>query len=357
MRSIVYRRSLSYTSGAGQLMAMQVRAMRAAGIDTQLACQRGALRFWLRARLRARRISAGELHRLAGTPELLVIDHGMELPQAQIVFAHNLMAEARRYLERPDIDAAAVREVEFFSRLNRQALVVANSKLVRDAISRHYDWPDDQLRVCHPGFRADIFSRDRRGQLRAQARRSLGIADDTPLVGFVTSGDLHKRGLGVFIDTATAMLRERPDLRFLVTGSRSLPRWMRRHTMLTRGQLLHRPRGRHPEQWMSALDVFLYPARYEEFGMVVVEACALGVPVITSRRVGAAECLPGIYSPWLSDAPDPEALARRALALLADEQARADLSVAGSAMAADYSDARYGERSLSVIAPRTEAAA
>jgi hypothetical protein len=217
MRSIVYRRSLSYTSGAGQLMAMQVRAMRAAGIDTQLACQRGALRFWLRARLRARRISAGELHRLAGTPELLVIDHGMELPQAQIVFAHNLMAEARRYLERPDIDAAALREGEFFSRLDRQALVVANSKLVRDAISRHYDWPDDQLRVCHPGFRADTFSRDRRGQLRAQARRALGIADATPLVGFVTSGDLHKRGLGVFIDTATAMLRERSDLRFLVT--------------------------------------------------------------------------------------------------------------------------------------------
>lgn len=357
MRSIVYRRSLSYTSGAGQLIAMQVRALRAAGIDTQLACQRGALRFWLRSGLRARHLSYAQTQKLVGRAGLLVIDHGMELPGAQIVFSHNLMSEARRFLERPDIDIAAERERRFFAELDRSSTVVANSHLVRDAIAEHFDWPDEQLRVCYPGFRAAVFDSARREQLRAQARRALGISEDTPLVGFVTSGDLHKRGLGVFINAAMQMAERRADLRFLVTGSRMLPGWMRSHPLLMQGLLMHRAKGTHPERWMSALDVFLYPARFEEFGMVVPEACALGVPVITSRRVGAAELLPDVYAPWVCDVPEADVLADLTLRLLDDRSTRECLSSAGIVAAADWDDARYARESVSVVASRLEAAA
>ncbi len=36
------------------------------------------------------------------------------------------------------------------------------------------------------------------------------------------------------------------------------------------GKLAYRPKRRDPERWFAALDLFLYPARFEEFGMVVV---------------------------------------------------------------------------------------
>jgi glycosyltransferase involved in cell wall biosynthesis len=153
------------------------------------------------------------------------------------------------------------------------------------------------------------------------------------------------------------MLAQRPDLRFLVTGSRMLPEWMRRHPLLRRGRLLHRARGAHPERWMSALDVFLYPARFEEFGMVVLEACALGVPVITSRRVGAAECLPEVYAPWICDEPEPGALAALGLRLLGDQAARSSLSKAGIAAAGRYTDRHYAAQSLSIVSSCLEAAA
>jgi glycosyltransferase involved in cell wall biosynthesis len=357
MRTIVYRRSLSFTSGAGQLIAMQVRALRAAGINTELVCQRGGWRFWLRSGLRARHVTAAASQGITGTPERLVVDHGMELPGAQIVFAHNLMSEARHFLDRPDIDFAAEQEHRFFSALNSEALVVANSQLVRKAIAERFQWPDELLKVCYPGYRKEVFSSERRAALRIEARKALGISADTPLIGFVTSGDLHKRGLGLFIDAATEMLTQRPDLRFLVTGSQRLPDWMHHHTLLTRGRLLHRARGTRPELWMSALDVFLFPARFEEFGMVVLEACALGVPVITSRRVGAAECLPDSYSPWICGSPDPRALADLGLRLLSDAAARASLSSAGIAAADTLSDLRYAQESLSIISSRLKAAA
>ena len=37
--------------------------------------------------------------------------------------------------------------------------------------------------------------------------------------------------------------------------------------------------------------------------MVVSEAQAIGLPIVTSRRVGAAECLPPAYEPWLAIVP------------------------------------------------------
>ena len=53
--------------------------------------------------------------------------------------------------------------------------------------------------------------------------------------------------------------------------------------------------------------------------MVVLEALACGIPVLTSRRVGAAECLPPPYEPWLLAAPEPIRFAEFAVRLLGNE--------------------------------------
>ena len=45
------------------------------------------------------------------------------------------------------------------------------------------------------------------------------------------------------------------------------------------------------EKIYSALDFPYFPAKWEEFGRVVVEAMGLGLPVICSNKVGASELL------------------------------------------------------------------
>jgi glycosyltransferase involved in cell wall biosynthesis len=44
---------------------------------------------------------------------------------------------------------------------------------------------------------------------------------------------------------------------------------------------------------MRAVDAFVFPSRFEPFGLVVLEASACGLPVVTSRAVGACEALTG----------------------------------------------------------------
>jgi glycosyltransferase involved in cell wall biosynthesis len=83
--------------------------------------------------------------------------------------------------------------------------------------------------------------------------------------------------------------------------------------------------------------------------MVVAEAQALGVPVLTSRRVGAAECLPSEYAPWLIDEPAADAFAANAIALLGNARERARLSAAGIRSVAAYDDHGYVDATVATI--------
>lgn len=347
MTVLLYRPSLDVTSGAGQLMRMQLGALRGAGERAEIGCERGALKFWLRSGTRARRMprAAAGVRR----DDRLVVDHGLCLPNADVVFVHNLATAAARHSVSSAAREQIAAESAFFRDLRPDAALAANSELVKQALVAHFDIEPARIVVRYPGFDSRRFEPGRVSALRARARRALGIDETAPLVGLVTSGDFQKRGLDVFIESAELIAAARPDARFLVVGSKSLPEAARAHPLHQTGQLLYRPKGREPERWLGALDLFSYPALFEEFGMVVAEAQAVGLPIVTSRAVGAAECLAPIYDRWLGERPDAAQFAVRSLALLADSGLRRQLAVAGIERARAYDDHAYCRASLATI--------
>jgi glycosyltransferase involved in cell wall biosynthesis len=64
---------------------------------------------------------------------------------------------------------------------------------------------------------------------------------------------------------------------------------------------------------LAAADVLCVPSRQEAFGNVVLEACAAGVPVVTSQLVGAAELLEGPCARLVVPRPDDLGAMRDAL--------------------------------------------
>jgi glycosyltransferase involved in cell wall biosynthesis len=347
MTVLLYRPSLDYTSGAGQLMRMQLRALVDAGERAELACERGALKFWLRSGTRARRVSRQAM--LARRDGRIVVDHGLCLPAADIVFVHNLATEAARYGVGSATPAKVAEERGFFRELSAATVLVANSALVKNALVERFALDPARIVVHHPGFYSRRFDPTRVAALRAAARRKLGIVDGAPLVGLITSGDFQKRGLDVFVHSAESIAAARPDVRFLVVGSKALPASVRAHELYRTGKLLHRPKAGGPERWFAALDLFSYPALFEEFGMVVVEAQAAGLPIVTSRAVGAVECLAPSYDRWLCEQPVAAEFTSRALALLADEGARRELVQAGRERSSAHADSDYGRAVLATI--------
>jgi glycosyltransferase involved in cell wall biosynthesis len=352
---VLYRPSLDARSGAGQLLEMQWRGLSAAGIPALIACERGALKFWLRTGVRAHRRSVRKLERLRVQGDLIV-DHGLGLPAADVVFVHNLASEVQRHVP-PHADSAlaAQREREFFRALRGTAIVVANSRLVAAALHSHFGIARERIEVLYPGYRSQRYSPQRAAALRAGARRALGLEPQASLVGLITSGDFAKRGLDLFLDAAVQIAGARPGTQFLVVGSKDLPEYARAHALVRSGAVSYRPKGRDPEPWFAALDLFLYPARFEEYGMVVAEAQAMGVPVVTSRLVGASESLPEPYAPWIVERPEVAAMAAKALALLADVELRRGLASAAAATIAAFDDRAYVEGTRRLLAARTAA--
>jgi glycosyltransferase involved in cell wall biosynthesis len=347
---VLYRPSLDARSGAGQLIEMQWRGLTAAGIDALVAGERGALKFWLRTGVRARRRSAAELERLKREQRATLVDHGFAVRGADLLFVHNLAGEVRRHLAGVKPGVHEERERRSLDALDPAATIVANSRLVAQALAERYGVARERIAVLYPGYRAERFTRERAAALRAAARAELGAAAAAPLVGFVTSGDFAKRGLDLFLDAAARIAAERADARFLVVGSKGWPEWARTHALVRRGIVQHRAKCARPERWFAALDLFLYTARYEEFGMVVSEAQAMGVPVLTSRLVGAGECLPAAYGPFLLERPAAAEFAASALALLADPERRAELAAAGAESVAAFDERAYVAGTLDLIA-------
>ena len=88
---------------------------------------------------------------------------------------------------------------------------------------------------------------------------------------------------------------------------------------------------------MRAADLFVLPSRYESFSLVLLEAMASGLPVITARTVGAAHLVTPACGIILEDPDDTVALVHALRTLAADNKLRETMGCAGRGVAEHHS--------------------
>jgi glycosyltransferase involved in cell wall biosynthesis len=81
----------------------------------------------------------------------------------------------------------------------------------------------------------------------------------------------------------------------------------------------------------------VFPSRYEPFGLVVIEAMAAGLPVITAATTGAAEIITAECGIVLSEPDDLQALARALSLLTSDRNLRSQMGQSARAIAQQHS--------------------
>ncbi|HFG1933543.1 TPA: glycosyltransferase family 4 protein, partial [Vibrio cholerae] len=186
---------------------------------------------------------------------------------------------------------------------NSHCQIIANSEYTKKNL-QNLSISESRISVVYPGYNHQKFNFNKKIKYKEFARKKLGVNKENKIVGFITSGDFEKRGLIHFLDICVNLNNHSKDIHFFVLGSKRIPDSLANHPALRLKQFHYKPRNPHPEFWLSALDIFVYPAKYEEFGMVVPEALAMGIPVITTSNVGASEILPPQYQPWINDKID-----------------------------------------------------
>ena len=205
---------------------------------------------------------------------------------------------------------------------------------MKDDVIRRFGVPAERISVIYPGFDSCRFNAGGRENFGAPMRAKLAIKPDELLFGLVTSGDFEKRGLNTFLRAFAAVARKLPEARAVVVGKESRPG---PYLALARDlgiadRVIFRDPIADVWRFYHALDVYVHPARWEEFGMSVLEALACGLPVITGASVGAAELLKGEPRDFVLADPSGAALEGAMLAL-ADPQRRARVGALGPAAA------------------------
>ncbi len=87
---------------------------------------------------------------------------------------------------------------------------------------------------------------------------------------------------------------------------------------------------------MRSVDLFVFPSRYEPYGLVVAEAMASGLPALVSKNVGCVATFGGVLE-IVDDPEDAEELARQIGRLLQSPERLRELSATSRARALDVS--------------------
>jgi glycosyltransferase involved in cell wall biosynthesis len=128
-----------------------------------------------------------------------------------------------------------------------------------------------------------------------EAKRQLGLPLGGPLIGIV--GRLQSwKGIHVLIEAMPIILESHADAHCLVVGGvyPAEPMYeIQLHELAGRyqisDQVIFAGARKDVPLWMQAMDVFVHASRREPFGIVVIEAMALGKPVVACAPGGTEE--------------------------------------------------------------------
>ena len=162
-------------------------------------------------------------------------------------------------------------------------------------------------------------------------RRSLRIADDAPVLGFV--GRLARdKGIGELLRAFRGLLQTMPQLHLLMVGLRDpvdpldpadLDLLREHRNVICTGVVSD------PETYYRIMDIFVLPTYREGFPSTVLEAQASGKPVITTTATGAVDSIVDGTTGILVPPRDVEALRGALERLLKDPATARRMGAAG----------------------------
>ena len=184
------------------------------------------------------------------------------------------------------------------------------------------DLPPGSIQIIHNGFdfsRMPVRASTEATEARASYRARIEVPFDAIVVGSIMRLSEEKRPL-LWMQTAAHIARQFPDSYFLIVGHGPL-RDDARHYAETHG-FGNRIRFIQSEsdvaRALAAMDVFLLTSRIEGLPNVLIEAQAMGVPVVATAVGGVPETIEEGVTGYAVASDDPQRLAEKIAMLLKD---------------------------------------
>lgn len=168
--------------------------------------------------------------------------------------------------------------------------IVAVSEMVRRQLLSTYPIDPARVVVIHNGVDLDRFRPDESGINRDQIRSEMKWQSRT--IYLTVAHDFKLKGVDRIL-SAMAHLRGRGrDAGLIVIGGGDIPKYERIARQIgVAGDVVFMGDQEDPVPYYHASDVFVLPTLYDPCPLVVMEALACGLPVITTSYNGATELM------------------------------------------------------------------
>lgn len=208
--------------------------------------------------------------------------------------------------------------------LRRPFLLSVPSGGVKDDLVKNFGIPERRIAVIYNGIDAE--------GVRKMAAEGADIADDYYGKTIVTACRLNAQKDFLTLLRAFREVRTKIEARLVIVGDGEL-----------RGEIIRQARDlgidgyvmitgfqKNPFGYFKTADVFVLSSFFEGFGNVIVEAMALGVPVVaTDCPSGPGEIIQRGINGFLVPIQDHHAMAEAILKLLEDGDIRSEFKVRG----------------------------
>jgi UDP-glucose:(heptosyl)LPS alpha-1,3-glucosyltransferase len=215
-----------------------------------------------------------------------------------------------------------------FARVERELLegrgspvVLCLSEYVKGTVRTHYPaLGEDRLATLFNAVDLARFDPTTRPEVRATIRAKYAPRGDD-VMGLMIAQDFERKGLSEAIEGLADSRQNR--LKLVVVGKQNPSHY---RAMADRegvaGQVHFAGPTADPFAYYAAADFFVLPTRHDPCSLVVLEALAMGVPVISTRQNGACEIMTsGMHGFVLERADDYKGLVS-AMHAMCDDAAR-----------------------------------
>lgn len=196
---------------------------------------------------------------------------------------------------------------------------------------------------CANGLNVSKFDLSKKDGYRAEIRKKYGFSDSDIVLGFL--GRIGRdKGFNELMLAFKQLKEKYPSVKLLYVGYNEKPDTVDQDLLRyfddcediisTNGWV------DDPQRYLSAMDIFMFPSYREGFGNVVIEAEAMGVPVVVSDIPGPQNGMVDGVTGFKVPAREVEPLVEKTSVLIEDDELRERFGKVGAKFVVDNFDSR-----------------
>ena len=213
--------------------------------------------------------------------------------------------------------------------------IIAISDMIKNDIIKYHNIDPQKIKVVYNGVDLQRFTPDNRNKYRKVIRERLSLGE--AFVILYISNNFRLKGLFTLIKSLGELKKSHKNFKALIIGrgrAASYRKLARRLNCLE--NLIFLGHVNEIEKYYAASDLYVHPTFYDSCSLVVTEALASGLPVITTRYDGASGVIDNGVDGFVMENPmDYEALAEK-ISLFLDDEFREKASIAARKKAEKY---------------------